>query len=162
MAAAGRDDPARCDDPNPTRSAEPSPMTARRLVVASFLIAGLALPAFRAVAWPAAAADRPLAHMVFFRLKDRSAEGRQKFVESCQKNLAGIAGITYFSVGTFAEDSDEPGVSVKDFDVALHSVFVSKAAKEAYLVDPRHKQFVEENKANFGNVRVFDSYVVTP
>jgi hypothetical protein len=138
-------------------------MTARRLLVASLLLAAFALPALRAVAWPsAAAADRPLAHMVFFRLKDRSAESRQKFVASCQKNLAGIAGITYFSVGTFAEDSDEPGVSVKDFDVALHSVFVSKAAKEAYLVDPRHKQFVEENRANFDNVRVFDSYLVTP
>lgn len=140
-------------------------MTAKHLALGALLLAVLSLPALRAVAWPTASAantnDRPLAHMVFFRLKDRSAESRQKFVASCQKNLAGIAGITYFSVGTFAEDVEEP-VSVKDFDVALHTVFVGKAAKEAYIVDPRHKQFVEENKANFDNVRVFDSYLATP
>jgi hypothetical protein len=136
-------------------------MTAKRLLLGALLLAVCGLPALRAVAWPAATTDRPLAHMVFFRLKDRSEESRQKFVASCQKNLAGIAGITYFSVGTYAEDVEEP-VSVKDFDVALHSVFVSKAAKEAYLVDPRHKQFVEENKDNFDHVRVFDSYLVTP
>jgi hypothetical protein len=50
-------------------------------------------------------------------------------------------------------------VSVKDFDVALHVVFANKAAKAKYLESTRHHQFVEENKAVFGKVRVFDSYL---
>lgn len=99
-----------------------------------------------------------LAHMVFFTLKDHSKESRAKFVASCQKYLAGHEGTTYFSVGTFAEDVEEP-VSVKDFDVALHVVFEGKAAKAKYLDHPRHKSFVDDNKDDFAKVRVFDSYL---
>jgi hypothetical protein len=99
-----------------------------------------------------------LAHMVFFALKDHSKDTRDQFVASCQKHLAGHEGAVYFSVGTIAEDVEEP-VSVKDFDVALHVVFASKEAKAKYLESPRHKQFVEENKASFAKVRVFDSYL---
>ena len=53
----------------------------------------------------------------------------------------------------------EEGVGVKDFDVALHVVFEDKAAKAKYLVNPRHKAFVNEFKAEFAKVRVFDSYL---
>lgn len=109
-----------------------------------------------------AKAERPLAHMVFFTLKDHSKEARAKFLDSCKKLLTGHEGTTYFSIGTMAEDADEPGVSVKDFDVALHVVFESKAAKDKYLVHPRHKQFVEDNRASFEKVRVFDSYLEAP
>ena len=100
-----------------------------------------------------------LAHMVFFTLKDQSKEAREAFVASCQKYLTGHEGTVSFSVGVIAEDSKEP-VSVTDFDVALHVVFADKAAKEAYLKHPRHTQFVEENRASFALVRVFDSYLV--
>lgn len=107
--------------------------------------------------------DKPLAHMVFFGLKDRSPEARQKFVESCRKHLSGHEGVTYFSVGVIAEDEDvqEP-VSVKDFDVALHAVFENKAAKAKYLKSPRHDAFVAENKESFAGVRVFDSFLAKP
>ena len=60
-----------------------------------------------------------------------------------------------------AEDVEEPGVSVRDFDVALLVVFESKEAEAKYLVAPRHLSFVEENKADFAKVRVFDSYLST-
>ena len=100
--------------------------------------------------------------MVFFGLKDRSPESRAKFVASCQKYLTDHAGVTYFSVGTIAEDVDEPGVSVRDFDVALHAVFENKAARDTYLVHPRHVAFVEENKPAFSKVRVFDTYLAPP
>lgn len=109
-----------------------------------------------------AADDRPLAHMVFFTLKDQSKPAIDKFVKSCHDNLSEIDGVTYFSVGERAEDSDEGAVSVKDFNVALHAVFKNKAAKDAYLVDPRHKKFVEENREQFAKVRVFDSYLTNP
>ncbi len=104
----------------------------------------------------------PLAHMVFFTLKDQSKSAVDAFVKSCHDNLGDIEGVTYFSVGVRAEDSDEGAVSVKDFDVALHAVFKNKAAKEAYLVDPRHLKFVEENRSQFAKVRVFDSYLTRP
>ncbi len=103
-----------------------------------------------------------LAHMVFFTLKDHSEASREQFVKSCQDYLAEIEGTVYFSVGVIAEDVEEPGVSVKDFDVALHAVFKNKAAKEAYLVHPQHKAFVEKNREQFAKVRVFDSYLASP
>ncbi len=130
----------------------------KRLFVCSLLPALVAL----LVAGPASrAADEggpPLAHMVFFTLKDHSETAREAFVASCQKYLNDHEGTVYFSVGTIAEDVEEP-VSVKDFDVALHVVFANKAAKAKYLEHPRHKQFVEENRASFAKVRVFDSYL---
>lgn len=122
------------------------------------LLALVALLAVDAGAQRAAKPGPQLAHMVFFALKDHSEEARAKFVRSCQDNLAGIPGTTYFSVGVVAEDVKEPS-SVMDFDVALHVVFESKEAKEAYLVHPDHKKFVEENRAMFAGVRVFDSYL---
>ena len=105
------------------------------------------------------AADAPYAHMVFFTLKDHSNESVEAFVASCDKFLSKHEGTKYYSVGTRAEDADEP-VSVKDFDVALHVVFASKEAKGKYLESTRHHQFVDENGPAFGKVRVFDSYLV--
>jgi hypothetical protein len=99
-----------------------------------------------------------LAHMVFFTLKDQSKEARAAFVASCHKLLADHEGTVSFSVGVIAEDVVEP-VSVRDFDVALHVVFEDKAARDKYLEHPRHKEFVEDNRANFAKVRVFDSYL---
>lgn len=112
---------------------------------------------------PVADDDAPkIAHMVFFTLKDQSPESLDKFAASCHKYLADIPGVVYFSVGKRAEDVEEPGVTVKDFDVALHSVFESKEAKEKYLVHEMHKAFVEANRDNFAQVRVFDSYLTKP
>jgi hypothetical protein len=127
------------------------------LLVSSFL--GLA------VLFPARAADADkapgghlLSHDVFFTLKDHSADGRQKFVESCKKYLDGHPGSVAFSVGARAEDVREP-VSDTDFDVAVHVLFRDKAAHDEYLQSERHKQFVHESKDSWSKVRVFDSYV---
>jgi hypothetical protein len=105
-----------------------------------------------------AAENAPLAHMVFFTLRDHSPESRKAFAASCEKYLKDIEGSTYFSVGIIAEDVEET-VSVKDWDVALHVVFRDKDTKARYLDDPQHKQFVEANKSQFAHVRVFDSYL---
>lgn len=109
----------------------------------------------------AAAEDPRLAHMVFFALADSTPENRERLVAACH-TLSAIDGVTYFSVGTRAEDVEEPGVTVKDFDVALQTVFESKEAKEAYLVHPIHKAFVDDNKDLWSHVRVFDSYITIP
>lgn len=100
----------------------------------------------------------PLAHMVFFSLKDHSRQSREAFAASCEKYLKSIEGSDYFSVGIIAEDVEEP-VSVKDWDVALHVVFRDKETKAKYLDHPQHKQFVEANREQFAKVRVFDSYL---
>jgi hypothetical protein len=99
------------------------------------------------------------AHMVFFTLKDHSKEARAKFVASCHEYLSGHEGTVSFSVGVIAEDVEEPGVSVRDFDVALHLVFESKDAGKRYQESPRHQKFVAENRDSFAQVRVFDSYL---
>jgi len=50
-------------------------------------------------------------------------------------------------------------VNQTDFDVALQVVFESREAHDAYQVHSRHLQFIEENKANWERVRVFDADV---
>jgi hypothetical protein len=112
-------------------------------------------------AWPAAAGEadpRPLAHMVFFDLKDDQAAAREMLVAACQKHLSGHDGTLYFSAGARAEELSRE-VNDLAFDVALHLVFASKAAHDAYQADPRHLQFIEENQGNWEKVRVFDSYL---
>ena len=140
-----------------------------KIVCRSTLRAGVVCASLALIVLVASAARREtlnanangprLAHMVFFTLNDHSKESRAKFVAGCEKYLTGHEGAQSFSVGVFADDVDEGAVSVKDFDVALHVVFQDKAAKEKYLVNPRHKAFVEEFRASFAKVRVFDSYL---
>lgn len=130
-----------------------------RLLVLS-LIPTFALAAIAsAVAFNKADTAPRQAHSVFFTLKDNSPKARAEFVKSCQKYLTGHEGTVSVSFGTIAEDIVEPNVSVRDFDIALLVVFENKEAGQKYLVSPRHKQFVEENKAKFAQVRVFDSYL---
>ena len=47
----------------------------------------------------------------------------------------------------------------RDFDVALHIVFDSIEAHDAYQDAPSHHQFINENKPNWKVVRVFDADV---
>ncbi len=122
-------------------------------------LSALAAPLAFGAAAPAAKAGPQLAHMVFFTLKDRTAEGREKLVGLSHKYLSGHGGVAYYSVGTIAEDSVEPGVSVLDFDVALHLVFDDKEAKETYLKSKRHGEFVASLKDFVSKARVFDSYL---
>jgi hypothetical protein len=95
------------------------------------------------------------AHLVYFALNDSSAAARDKLVAACEKYLSKYKGITYFSAGARAEPL-EPAVTDKDYDVALHIVFDSKAAHDAYQEHADHKKFIDENKANWKKVRVFD------
>lgn len=99
-----------------------------------------------------------LAHNVFFTLKDASPETQQKLVEACHKFLKGHPGEVYFSAGTLVPDLARP-VNDRAFHVGLHVVFESRKAHDDYQTHPRHVQFIEENKPNWAQVRVFDSYV---
>jgi hypothetical protein len=101
---------------------------------------------------------RLLAHNVYFALKDNSPQAKQALVDACKKYLSGHEGTVFFAAGVLAEDLNRP-VNDRDFDVALHIIFKDKAAHDRYQDHPRHKQFIEENQANWKKVRVFDSYV---
>lgn len=102
-----------------------------------------------------------LAHMVYFTLNDASAEQQQKLVDACHKYLSNHEGVVFYAAGTLAQDFDRP-VNDREFHVGLHVVFADKAAHDAYQSAPSHLQFIEENKANWKQVRVFDSYVDAP
>ena len=107
---------------------------------------------------PPAKAGPMLAHMVFFTLKDSTPANRTALVEACREHLSGHEGVTYFSAGPRAEAMDR-AVNDQTFDVALHVVFASVADHDRYQTHPRHLRFVEENKATWDTVRVFDSEV---
>jgi hypothetical protein len=99
-----------------------------------------------------------LAHIVVFTLHDGTPAKRAELVAACNKYLSRHDGAVYYSAGTLNAELARP-VNDRAFDVALHVVFSSKAAHDAYQQHPRHLQFIEENKANWKQVRVFDSDV---
>ena len=99
-----------------------------------------------------------LAHNVFFKLKDNSAAKVQALVDACKKYLNVQPGIVFFAAGTLCADLTRD-VNDRNWDVGLHLVFVDKAAHDAYQEDATHNRFIDENRANWAAVRVFDSLV---
>jgi opacity protein-like surface antigen len=104
------------------------------------------------------AAEPQLAHMVYFTLASDTPENQEKLVAGCEKYLSGHDGTVYFSVGTLAKDLKRD-VNDQGFHVALNIVFENKTAYDKYAPHARHLKFIEENKALWSKVRVFDSYV---
>ena len=98
-----------------------------------------------------------LVHNVFFSLKDNSSDAKKKLIASCKKYLTKHPGEVYFAAGPLAADLKRE-VNDSDFDVALTIVFKDKAAHDQYQDAKRHLAFIEEGKANWKKVRVFDSY----
>jgi hypothetical protein len=123
-------------------------------------LAVLALAGLTLSAAQPARAEPALAHDVFFALKDNSKEARAKLVAACKKYLTGHEGTVFFAAGTVASEFARE-VNDRDFDVSLHLYFKDKAAHDKYQEAPRHKQFIEEQQANWKKVRVFDSWVET-
>jgi len=99
-----------------------------------------------------------IAHNVFFSLKESSPENISHLVAACHQYLSGHDGTAFYSAGSRCEDLQRP-VNDGDFDVSLHVIFETREAHDAYQVADRHTQFIEENKENWKQVRVFDSVV---
>lgn len=99
-----------------------------------------------------------LAHNVYFTLNDPTPAAIANLVAACHKYLSHQDGIEYYAAGTLVEELQRP-VNVRDFHVGLHLVFRDKAAHDAYQSHADHLKFIEENKATWKQVRVFDSYV---
>ena len=96
-----------------------------------------------------------LAHHVYFTLTDNSTPAREALLAACHKYLSKHDGIQSFAVGRPAIGLERE-VNDRDFDVALAIVFRDRAAHDAYQDNPSHHQFIDEQKANWKNVRVFD------
>jgi Stress responsive A/B Barrel Domain len=104
-------------------------------------------------------ADEPqIGHMVYFQLNDSSPAARQKLVDACKKYLKEHDGVVYFSAGTIGDEFKRE-VNDRDWDVALHLVFKNKASYDKYAEAKSHLQFIDENKAAWKKVRVFDSEI---
>lgn len=129
----------------------------------SFATVSLAL-AIGAAGWVgdtsnAAPGKEPMiGHMVYFQLNDNSPANVAKLVAACDKYLKGHPGEVFYAAGSLAKEFNRP-VNDRDWDVALHIVFKSKADHDKYAIAPRHIQFIDENKAGWKKVRVFDSLI---
>lgn len=99
-----------------------------------------------------------LSHNVFFELKDSSPAAREHMVAACHKYLKKHEGVVFFAAGTLAEEFTRE-VNDRDFHIALHVVFASKADHDRYQDHPEHLKFIAENQDSWARVRVFDSYV---
>ena len=106
----------------------------------------------------AAEPEKMVAHDVYFSLKDNSPQAKEKLLAACGKYLAGHPGTIWFAAGARGEEFQRD-VNDLEFDVALHVVFKNKAALDQYMKAERHLKFIEENRPNWKNVRVFDAYV---
>ncbi|MBX3440449.1 MAG: Dabb family protein [Planctomycetaceae bacterium] len=98
-----------------------------------------------------------LVHSVYFSLHDATPESIDQLVQTCRTLLSGHPGTEHFSAGVLAKEFERE-VNVRDFDVALHIIFTDKAAHDRYQVSEAHQRFIAENKSNWRQVRVFDSY----
>jgi hypothetical protein len=101
-----------------------------------------------------------LTHNVYFTLHDSSETAIASLVAACKKYLKDHPGVLFFAAGTRQPGLERP-VNVLDFDVALHVVFDSRAAHDAYQDAPAHHAFIAESKPNWKQVRVFDSDVAS-
>ena len=99
-----------------------------------------------------------LAHCVYFTLQDPTPANIAALEAACHKYLTVQPGIVFFGAGTVVPDLDRP-VNDRDWHIALHVVFESKKYHDDYQIDPTHKQFIDENKATWAKVRVFDAYI---
>ena len=95
-------------------------------------------------------------HMVYFKLKDQTPAARQKLVDACNKYLSDHEGVIFYSAGVIGDEFKRE-VNDRDWDVALHLVFINKAAHDKYQDHPDHLKFIAENKGTWAKVRVFDS-----
>ena len=128
-------------------------------VVGTLLLVAYLFP-LRVTAGEDASAPPPgmISHSVFFTLADPTPANRDALVANCRKYLTGHEGTAFFAAGV-RETGLTRDVNDTEFDVALLLVFHSRETHDAYQVHPRHVAFVEESKALWKTVRVFDADV---
>jgi hypothetical protein len=97
-----------------------------------------------------------LAHSVFFTLKDSSDAKIQQLVDDAYQYLTTGEGLVCVHAGARIPDLDRE-VNDDQFHVALIVIFESRQAHDDYQNLPDHLTFIERNKENWAQVRVFDA-----
>lgn len=97
-----------------------------------------------------------LAHIVYFQLHEPTQANIDALVAACHEYLSEHPGCVFYGTGTRAMQYNRP-VNQTDYDVALHSIFDSHAAHDAYQVAPRHLEFIEKFKSGWKSVKVYDA-----
>lgn len=122
------------------------------------LLTTLALPLFAACATShhLMSDTAKLSHDVYFTLKDSSPAACKKLVDSCYERLADLPGVVWFAAGTRDQELTRD-VNDQGYDVSLHVFFDTRASHDAYQDAAPHVKFIEENRDNWEQVRVFDS-----
>ncbi|MBC8110814.1 MAG: Dabb family protein [Verrucomicrobia bacterium] len=96
-------------------------------------------------------------HHVFFWLKNPgSKEEAAKLLQGLQ-SLAAIKSIKMIHIGVPANGKYDKEIADHTYTYSLLLGFDDATGEEKYINDPIHKRFVEENKAYFGKVMVYDS-----
>ena len=96
-----------------------------------------------------------LGHYVFFSLHDATPAAIDAFIASGEALLAPQEGIVFFGMGPRTEDLNRP-VNDTQFDVGLQIIFSDRAAHDRYQELPNHLKFIEQNRENWSQIRVFD------
>ncbi len=96
-----------------------------------------------------------LGHYVFFSLHDASADAVETLIASGKTLLAPLDGIVFFGMGSRTGDLIRP-VNDTQFDVGLQIVFTDRQAHDRYQELPNHLKFIEQNRENWSQIRVFD------
>ena len=99
-----------------------------------------------------------LIHNVYFTLKDSSDKTIENLRDECHTYLSDLPGLVDFSAGPLVPENN-PEVNVTDFHVGLHVIFSDKSFHDQYQDAKEHNIFVERNKDNWTQVRVFDTYI---
>ena len=102
--------------------------------------------------------EQNLSHAVYFTLKDASGATVENLIEDCYTYLKDHPGVTYFSAGRRVPEHNRD-VNVTDFHVGFQVVFTNKSFHDQYQVSKEHKIFLDRNKDNWAQVRIYDTYV---
>ena len=102
--------------------------------------------------------EKNLVHNVFFTLKDASDTAIEALIEDCYIYLKDLPGVINFSAGRLVPENNRD-VNVTDYHIGLHLVFANKSYHDQYQEAEKHNIFVDRNKANWLQVRVFDTYI---
>ncbi|MEW4486800.1 Dabb family protein [Thalassoglobus sp. JC818] len=97
-----------------------------------------------------------IVHNVYFTLNDPSESAVDHMVQECNKYLKNHPGVTFFAAGKCEDELARP-VNDRMYHVALHVVFDTRQAHDDYQVAEAHLRFIDDNKASWKQVRVFDS-----
>lgn len=132
-------------------------------VIFVLLLVGAAVLARSALYRPKPKPQEPmLSHNAYFTVQklpaEKKAERVAALVHACKEHLSGHPGTVWFMAGTRAGEL-QTGISDVEFDVALHLVFKSKVAFEAYKTSERRQKFIQEHQVLWEAVRAFTFHV---